>query len=130
MKKMAAVLGMVAVLGMWVATPAAAQELAVGTWTGTMTPPGDQGVDVTYDVSMTDDDELSIVMSVAMMGESIEFFDIALDDDELTFWWSPGVRLDCSLARQDDGSFEGVCGDGAGGDGILLMVPPEGEGGA
>ena len=129
MTKTAAVLGMVTVLAIWVTTPVGAQELKLGTWTGTMSPPGNQSVDVSYVVGETDG-ALSIMMSVPSMPQrgGLAFNDVELDDDELTFWWEPGGRVDCTLLRQEDGSFEGTCSDGsADGDGILKMVPPSGE---
>ena len=62
------------------------------------------------------------------MGQSISFYEVALDGDELTFWWEPGPRVDCTLLRKEDGSFEGTCTDGgADGEGTLTMVPPSGE---
>ena len=127
MKRTAAGLGIVALLAMWVATPVGAQELAPGTWTGTMSPPQNSPtVAVTYEVGETDG-ALSIVMSVP--GESTVLHDVKLNGDELTFWWDPGGRVDCTLLRKEDGSFDGICteGTGPGGEGTLTMLPPSGE---
>ena len=107
------------------AAPAQAQDIRHGTWTGAMTPPGGEPVPVTLLVGEVDG-ALTIVMSNPELGP-MEFSDEALDGDELTFWWNPGVRVDCTLARQEDGSFEGVCADERGtngGQGALSMTPP------
>ena len=129
MKRTAAGLGIVALLAMWVATPVGAQELAPGTWTGTMSPPQNSpSVAVTYEVGETDG-ALSIVMSAPGLGQSMTFSDVKLNGDELTFWWEPGARVDCTLLRKEDGSFEGICTDGSGpdGEGTLRMLPPSGD---
>ena len=125
MKKTAAGFGVLALLAMCVATPVESQELELGTWTGTMQPPGGGSMAVGYEVGRADG-ALSIVMSGA--GQTMVFHDVKLEADELTFWWEPGPRIDCTLARQEGGSFEGICSEGTGadGDGTLIMVPPSG----
>lgn len=100
-----------------------AQTLEAGTWTGTMTPPGNPTVDVTFAVSY-ENGNLAIVLSVPQANMTAPFHDVELEDDALSFWWEPGVRVDCKLTRQDDGSFAGDCSDGGGGTGQLTMVPP------
>ena len=105
------------------ASPAAAQELELGTWTGLMSPPEGEGVPVTYEVALTAG-SLSIVMNNVQLGE-MPFTDPRLDGDELTFWWEPGTRVDCALSRQASGSFEGTCSAGNG-EGAITMVPPTG----
>ncbi|HIF08137.1 MAG TPA: hypothetical protein EYQ64_14735 [Gemmatimonadetes bacterium] len=123
--RMIAGLGIVVLMAMWMAPPAGAQEIERGAWTGTLTPPGaDVGVPVTYVVGDTDG-ALSIVMNNPQLGD-IGFNDLQLEENELKFWWEPGVRVDCTLTRQSDGSFGGPCSDGSasGEDGILLMLPP------
>ncbi|MDH3207173.1 MAG: hypothetical protein OEO79_11210 [Gemmatimonadota bacterium] len=103
------------------ATPAAAQELELGTWTGLMSPPQGEGVPVTYQVARTAGD-LSIVMNNVQLGD-IPFTDPRLEGDQLTFWWEPGTRVDCTLSRQASGAFEGSCSAGNG-EGAITMVPP------
>ena len=106
------------------AVPASAQELTPGVWTGTMTPPGGQPFNVTYEVGRVDG-ALAIAMTSILVQEVIRFRDIELSGDELTFWWEPGVRVDCTLRRTESGSFEGACAPGGGGgEGALTMVPP------
>jgi len=107
--------------------PAAAQQLPYGGWTGTMTPPGGQPINVMYEVGELDG-VLTIVMRALMVQEVIPFRDIRVEADALVFWWEPGIRVDCRLARQTNGSYEGPCtAGGAGGAGALTMVPPAGE---
>jgi len=122
MKSMGRGLGVALLVGMWAAVPARAQELQPGTWTGTMFPPGGEGVPVTYRVGLTDG-VVSIVMNNLQLGD-MAFQEPRLDGDELTFWWEPGTRVDCTLQRQDDRSFAGTCSAGNG-DGAITMLPPE-----
>ena len=124
MKSMAAGFGTVALIAMWVATPVGAQELQRGTWTGTLTPPGGAGVPVTFEVGETAG-VLSIVMNNPQLGDTA-FNDERLDGRELTFWWEPGVRVNCALQRTAAGGFAGACTgeEGPGGAGRITMVPP------
>jgi hypothetical protein len=101
--------------------PVDAQAMEQGTWTGMLSPPGGEGVPVTYVVGVSGG-ALSIVMNNAQLGD-IPFSDERLDADELTFWWEPGTRVECTLLRQNDRSFEGTC-TAPNGDGVLTMVPP------
>lgn len=121
MKRKVPGLGAVALAALCAAAPAGAQEMQQGTWTGTMFPPGGAGVPVTYEVAQTDG-ALSIVMSNVQLGD-MPFSDAQLEGDELTFWWEPGTRVDCTLQRKEDQSFEGTCSAGNG-DGAITMVPP------
>ena len=117
------------VLALLWAVPAGAQELEHGTWTGSLVPPGPSAepVPVTFEVQEADG-ALSIVMRNEILGEA-PFSDERLEGDQLTFWWEPGIRVDCALTRQGDGSFEGTCQDDRGtdgGQGTISMRPPEG----
>lgn len=109
------------------AAPASAQEIQYGGWTGTMTPPGGQPITVTYEVGEIDG-ALAIVMRALMVQEVIPFNDVRVEGEALTFWWEPGIRVDCRLVRTASGSFEGPCTDGSSdrGAGALTMVPPAG----
>ena len=105
------------------APPAAGQELTHGVWTGSMTPPGGQPLRVTYEVGVLDG-TLAVAMRSLIVQEVIRFQDVRLSGDELTFWWEPGVRVDCTLRRTESGTFEGPCTAGGGEAGALTMVPP------
>jgi len=106
------------------AAPVEAQQLAAGTWTGTMTPPDGEPVPVTYVVSH-EGGVPSVLMESLEVEGTMEFFDVQLEGDQLTFWWDPGVRVECALMRGEDGAFEGPCRDGTAGEGAIRMVPPE-----
>jgi hypothetical protein len=106
------------------APPAVGQELEPGVWSGTITLPGDRPFTVTYEVGTIDGD-LAIAMTSILVQEVVRFRDVELSGDELTFWWEPGLRVDCTLKRTESGSFEGPCAPG--GDAppaALTMVPP------
>ena len=114
-------LGVVALVALCVAAPVRAQEMELGMWTGTMNPPGGEGVPVTYRVDINDG-ALQIVMNNVQLGDML-FNEPRVSGGELTFWWEPGTRVDCVLMRKEDGSFEGTCSAGNG-DGAITMVPP------
>ena len=100
-----------------------AQELETGTWSGTLTPPGDAAMDITYDVSY-DEGELSITINIPEMGGSLSASDISVDGETLSFSFAPGPQVDCDLQRQEDGSFAGDCSPGGGESGHMTMVAP------
>jgi hypothetical protein len=102
---------------------AAAQQIEAGKWTGSVTPPGEGRVDVTFDVTLKAD-TIGITLSVAEHG-SFPMSDVKLSDRTLTFWFAPGPRVDCTLTRRDDGAFDGNCKDSEGGDALMTMVPPK-----
>jgi hypothetical protein len=127
MQRLTPLLGLLVCAWTLLATPAGAQDLEHGTWTGLMTPPGGQPIPVSFEIGETDG-SLSIVMKHETLPD-MAFTDERIEGDELTFWWEPGTRVDCSLTRQGDGSFQGVCADdrGAdGGEGPIEMRPPSG----
>jgi hypothetical protein len=105
--------------------PASAQQLTPGVWTGTITLPGDRSFTVTYEVGRVDG-ALAIAMTSILVQEVVRFQDVDLSGDELTFWWEPGLRVDCTLTRTEGGGFEGPCtpDGGGGGAAALTMVPP------
>ena len=128
MNKTASHLVVAAFLALGAAAPAAAQELPSGTWTGTLAPPGASGIPVTFDVGETGG-ALSIVMRSAQVEGDMPFQDVRLEGSELTFWWNPGVRVNCTLARTPTGGYEGPCAGVGGpeGAGRITMVPPDGH---
>lgn len=125
MKSLTAAAGLLA-LGAIFASPAHAQDMQPGLWTGEMVPPGGDPLEVMFEVGERDG-ALRIVMMNSDLGP-MDLTEEALEGDELSFAWNPGVRVECTLTRQDNGSFEGICADergAAGGQGTLTMVPPE-----
>ncbi|HET9947827.1 MAG TPA: hypothetical protein VFQ22_02760 [Longimicrobiales bacterium] len=115
-----------ALLATLAVAPGVAQELALGTWTGTMTPPGGEAIPVTYEVG-TSGDTLSVVMRSVHVAGDMLLRDVRLEGEELRFWWEPDVRVECTLRRAEDGSFEGPCSDGSN-YGAMRMVPPDPSG--
>lgn len=122
MTKLAVVLA-VALTG-FAAASAGAQQIETGKWTGSITPPNQGAVQVTYDVAMKGD-TIAITVSAAEHGE-FRFSDVKLTGEVLTFWFTPGPRVDCSLTRrQDDGAYAGSCRDSDGGLATMVMIPPK-----
>lgn len=113
-----------AVLSVLAFVPAEAQKLEAGKWSGTVTPPDEPiATQVTYDVTVRGD-TIGITATAAEHG-SFQFSDVRLSGDTLTFWFTPGPRVDCTLNRRDDGSFAGNCRDENGGIATMVMVPPK-----
>ena len=104
---------------------ASAQKLEPGKWTGTVTPPGEGVVNVTFDVAMKGD-TLAITLNAAEHG-SFPLQEVKLAAGKLTFFFTPGPRVDCALERKEDGSFAGKCGDNSGGGETaeMIMLPPK-----
>lgn len=103
-------------------TPLAAQELAEGTWTGTITTP-DGEWPVEYEVEGKGD-ELSVTM-VAVTGERMPFDTAHLADGVLHLAFTlPDVSVECELAGADDGGYEGECSGSDGNGGTMKMIPP------
>src|SRR5262245_25271077 len=101
---------------------ASGQKIQVGQWTGTVTPPGEATLNVTYDVSMKGDTIL-IKFNAAEHG-SFDLEEVKLADGKLTFHFTPGPRIDCTLNKKDDGSFAGQCTDGSQ-PADMVMLPPK-----
>jgi hypothetical protein len=120
-----AVPGTIAFLAL-VAVPSAAfgQKMEAGKWTGTVTPPGGETAQVTYDVTVAGD-------SIAIRIEAGEHgtFDAAgtkLVADTLTFSFTPGPTVNCTLKRRpEDRAFAGACVDPDGGAAQIVMIPPK-----
>lgn len=100
---------------------ASAQDIATGTWTGTISPPGGSPLEITYEVAATAD---GFSVLVNGPGEPLPGSDVVVGDDRLTFTFEPGTPVDCVLMLQDDGRYEGECVDAGGDPGVLVMIPP------
>ena len=117
-----------ALLGTTGLAPASAQEMAPGTWTGTLTAPDGMAIDVTFEVSGMGED-LAILFiwpeGAPPEAEDMNLEEVALSDEGLTFVLPiPNVHIVCDLASGDDGSYEGPCDGDDGQSGQLRMVPP------
>ncbi|MEX2283893.1 MAG: hypothetical protein WEE89_15515 [Gemmatimonadota bacterium] len=103
---------------------AAAQKLDAGLWTGTVTPPGEPAVAVTYDVKIAGD-TISITLNAAEHG-SFPFSEIKIANGKLTFSWVAGpTPLKCELKPREDAAWAGTCADPDGATGEMVMVPPK-----
>jgi hypothetical protein len=103
--------------------PLSAQELATGTWSGTITPPDGGPAAVTFEVS-SEGDDLSI-MIMGPDGQSTSLNDVQMMGEALHFTIDFGVLVTCHLDPQDEGGFGGECTGSDGQTGTLTMVPPE-----
>lgn len=98
-----------------------AQSLPSGTWTGSVTPPDDNPLAITFDVASGD--SISILIHFADRGD-YPASEAKLASDTLTFWFQPGPVVRCNLVKQGNGSFSGECADEDGMSATMLMVPP------
>lgn len=120
------ILSVIALMSLFAAPAVAQEKLIEGTWTGTIVSPEGQVFDVDYEIEYLED-ELSITLlppPEAGVAE-IEAMDVGFEEELLTFSLQVGTAVDCVLAEQDDGRYEGACDDGSGESGILTMYPPE-----
>ena len=97
-------------------------ELPTGQWTGTVTPPNGDSTPATITVGEADG---QLRISISLMGLMLDFRDIELTDEGISFTWSPGPDVRCELALQEDRSYAGECTDPEGGTGYVTMAPPE-----
>ena len=105
------------------ASSARAQDLQVGTWTGTMVPP--EGIPAPVAFEVVDDNGLAVTMTVeGTTPRPLET--IVLNGDLLTFSFNMGTDVECELERQEDGSFTGPCRSTDLKMGTLTMEPPAG----
>jgi hypothetical protein len=120
-------LKVLALLALALTIPAvcSAQSLKAGTWTGTVTPPGeDQAMPVTFDVTVNGD-SLGIVLHAGEHG------DFAMEkgrfaDGKITFTFNPGgPTVACTLTKTAEGDFSGPCIGDDGSEAKMSMVPPK-----
>lgn len=123
MKTIAAVTVSLAVL---FASPAAAQDLASGTWTGSITQPDGTSFDVGFEVSGEGSDLSIELIPPADSGEdqTFPFDDIVVTAEQLTFTWDMGVQIMCILDSRPGDSWAGTCTDDRGEEGGMVMIPP------
>ena len=114
------------VLTLALAVPAAAQDrMAAGTWTGTVITPEGEVFDMMYDVSYADDVLAIDLIPPAEVGMgSVTTNEPVEEAGMLVFSFDIGQSINCSLQRQDDGSYEGECVDSTGGAAVMTMMPP------
>ncbi len=112
--------GLAALLALAACT-ASAQTLETGAWQGLMASPGQQLVDVTWNVARRGD-SLDVTMKWTVVEFPIQHLHVA--GDSLAFSWNPGFQIDCILVRREGGGYQGGCKDPWGGIGPMTLVPP------
>ena len=124
MRTLSKVLLIAAVAGLAPALASAQQpKLETGTWTGVVVPPDGQSADVTYDVA-TKNDTLTITINAGQFG-TFPAQHVKLEADKLTFAFTPGPDVQCTLVKHEDGSYVGDCLDESGGAAHMTMLPPK-----
>lgn len=101
---------------------------------GTMTAPGDEAVEVAYEVAMGDMGAKGWIVADGEDGEKvkIEMKDLSMDGDHVNYSFSPpdaaNLVVTCSLKKQSDGGFAGNCKDNEeeGRTGQMTIAPMEG----
>ena len=112
------------VFGLAVPAVCSAQSVKAGSWTGTITPPGeDVAMPVTFDVAVNGD-SLGIVLHAGEHGDfTMENGKHA--DGTISFIFNPGIRVTCTLTRAEDGAYGGPCIGEDGSEAKMSMVPPK-----
>ena len=111
------------VLGLAVPAVCSAQSLKSGSWTGTVSPPDGETVAVTLDVTVKGD-SLGIVIHAGEHGDfTAENGKHA--EGTITFAFQPGIRVTCTLPRNEEGVFAGNCLGEDGSVAQMTMVPPK-----
>ncbi len=101
-----------------------AQTLETGKWKARMLPPDSEYLDLLLNVEGAGD-SLQLTLEVpSYQAQTFPVYRVRLAGDHLSFRWRLGVQLDCSVDRQEDGSFQGGCLDPRGGRGPILLIPP------
>lgn len=99
------------------------QSLQAGSWSGTMTPPNESAVEVTFQVTGSGD-SLAITMVLPGQG-STPFSQIRWEGGKLLFQWHAGdLLVKCELTQQESGGYRGPCTDDKGMTGQIDMLPP------
>ena len=106
---------------------AAGQTLQTGTWTGTVTPPGGQPMDLPFLLSQVGD---SVGIRVSTPdGGFLDAQRVRVVNGKLTFHWNPepDTNLDifCELSRRPDASWTGPCTGSDGTTGSVTLTPPK-----
>lgn len=102
---------------------AAPAKIDIGHWTGTVTTPDGQTVEVSYEVTAKSDTTL-ITINAGQFG-SFPAAGLKIEAAKITFSFTPGPQVLCVLNKKDDGSFAGECTDDGGAPAQMTMVPPK-----
>lgn len=105
--------------------PQPAKKLDVGQWTGKVTPPDGQVVDVTFDVTYAGD-TLQIKLNASQHGE-FTTTEAKFDGTKISFKFRPGPEVVCVLEKKA-AVYTGVCTEDSGETASIEMSPPKKEG--
>ena len=103
-------------------TPA---KLPTGTWTGSVTPPGQEQVAVSFDVA-AQNDTFSITINAGGHG-TFKADGIKVEPGRLVFSFTPGPVVVCVLTQKEDASYAGDCTEDDGSAAQIVLVPPKKE---
>jgi hypothetical protein len=107
------------------AQQAAPAKLQIGAWSGKVTQPDGQSVDVKYDISYAGD-TLKIKINAAEHG-SFDTWDAKVEADKLSFKFRPGPEVSCVLNKLEK-SYSGTCTAEDGSAATMDLSPPKKEG--
>jgi hypothetical protein len=102
----------------------AAPKLETGKWTGKVTPPDGETVNVTYDVAYAGD-TLKITINAASHG-TFQTTETKLEGTKLSFKFRPGPEVVCVLEKKE-ADYIGACTDEGGGVAQIELSPPKKE---
>jgi hypothetical protein len=102
----------------------AAPKLEAGKWTGKVTPPDGETVNVTYDVAYAGD-TLKITINAASHG-TFQTTETKLEGTKLSFKFRPGPEVVCVLEKKE-ADYIGACTDEGGGVAQIELSPPKKE---
>ncbi|MDH3297095.1 MAG: hypothetical protein OEM23_01520 [Gemmatimonadota bacterium] len=95
---------------------------------GTMTPPGQQAMDISYEISMVDGGhEGWIVVNAGGQEIRVEMEDLEMNRDLVSYHWSPpdgDVIITCELEASEGGGWAGECIDNEDGETGLMTIAP------
>lgn len=87
-----------------------AQSLTRGNWRGEVTMHGEQPTVALFRVQHVDDaDPPRQVVTMFYNERPYSFEEVRFDDGDMRFTLDTGVRYDCRLKPEDDGSYRGRC---------------------
>lgn len=126
MKKVALFAALLVVGFAFQAEPVSAQDASYARWDGTMTPPGQESVDISYLVRFNSRVKQGTIIVPATGDEEemqFEMKEIKVHDDMLMYKWEVGedTKLSCELMKDDHGVYSGECTDQYGEKGQMTM---------
>lgn len=106
-------------------------EMKLKTLEGTMTPPDQETMEITYEMGWNEDGAKGWIVGTDESGEPMrhEMTDLVMEGDNLSYQFSPDgtMIVSCTLTKQEDGGFAGDCTDdqAEGRTGKMTVAPPK-----